>query len=87
VDRLAGPGGAVRASLGLGSTAEDVDRLVDALRALVGRGPGWTYAVRDGRWAPEPDPRDLDPFALGRPAPTPDCGSVENDGVAAVTAS
>lgn len=77
VDRAAGPGGAVRASLGLGSTAEDVDRLVAALTELVERGPRWDYAVVGGRWAPTPDPRDLDPFALGAAAPTPTCGTPE----------
>lgn len=64
VDRLAGPGGAVRASFGLGTTESDVDRLADALHALVRRGPLWTYALRTGRWTPTPDPRDLDPFAF-----------------------
>lgn len=58
VDRLTTEAeGAVRASLGVGTTAEDVDRLADALTTLVRRGPGWTYAVVDGRWAPTPDPR------------------------------
>jgi selenocysteine lyase/cysteine desulfurase len=75
VDRAAGPDGAVRASLGLGSTAEDVDRLVDALFDLVERGPQWTYAIVDGRWAPTPDPRDLDPFGFGTARPTPGCGT------------
>jgi selenocysteine lyase/cysteine desulfurase len=74
VDRLAGRGGAVRASLGLGTTAADVDRLVDALHDLVERGPRWDYAVVDGRWTPTPDPRDLDPLALGTPDPSPACG-------------
>lgn len=66
VDRLTGgaPDGAVRASLGVGSTAEDVDRLVEALRGLTKRGARWDYAVVDGRWAPTPDPRDLDPLNL-----------------------
>ncbi len=73
VDRVAGPTGAVRASLGLGSTAEDVDRLVEALRELVGPGPRWDYAVVDGRWAPVPDPRDLDPFGLGAARPVRGC--------------
>ncbi|MBW0105642.1 aminotransferase class V-fold PLP-dependent enzyme [Pseudonocardia sp. KRD291] len=50
-------GDAVRASLGLGSTDDDVDRLLAALSALVADGPGWEYAVVDGRWAPTPDPR------------------------------
>jgi selenocysteine lyase/cysteine desulfurase len=67
VDRLTGSsdGGAVRASLGLGTTAEDVDRLLTALHGLTRRGPRWRYGVVDGRWAPTPDPRDLDPLRLG----------------------
>jgi selenocysteine lyase/cysteine desulfurase len=73
VDRAAGAGGAVRASLGLGTAVEDVDRLVEALFELVERGPKWEYAVVDGRWTPTPDPRDLDPFALGTARPTPTC--------------
>lgn len=66
VDRLTGgaPDGAVRASIGIGTTADHVDRLVGALRTLTGRGAGWDYAVVDGRWAPTPDPRDLDPLGL-----------------------
>ncbi len=50
--------GAVRASLGIGTSITDVDRLADALGALIERGPTWTYAVVDGRWAPTPDPRE-----------------------------
>jgi hypothetical protein len=60
-------GTAVRASIGLGTTAEHVDRLVTALHALVTRGPGWTYAPVDGRWAPTPDPRERDPLGVGTP--------------------
>lgn len=60
-----GSGEAVRASIGLGTTVEHVDRLVAALHALVTRGPRWTYAQVDGRWAPTPDPRDMDPFGVG----------------------
>jgi selenocysteine lyase/cysteine desulfurase len=56
---------AVRASLGLGTTEADVDRLVAALEALVTRGPRWDYALVDGRWSPVPDPRPVDPFGLG----------------------
>jgi len=74
VDR-ATDGGAVRASFGLATTAEDVDRLVEALRELVARGPRWDYAVVDGRWAPTPDPRDLDPFGVGGTAGAAGCGS------------
>lgn len=53
---------ALRASLGLGTTAEHVDRLIHALHAIVTEGPQWTYSVIDGRWAPTPDPRPLPPF-------------------------
>ncbi len=39
---------AVRASLGLGSSSEDVDRLVSAIGTLVQQGPGWSYADASG---------------------------------------
>jgi len=55
---------ALRVSLGLGTTAEHVDRLVLALRQIVARGARWTYGKRDGRWAPSPDPRELPSFLL-----------------------
>ncbi len=60
--RLTGGRTALRASIGLGTTAEHVDRLVGALRELVAHGPRWTYQQRDGRWVPTPDPRPLPPF-------------------------
>lgn len=60
--RLTGDRTAIRASIGLGTTPEHVDRLVDALRELVTHGPRWTYQRQDGRWAPTPDPRPLPPF-------------------------
>jgi selenocysteine lyase/cysteine desulfurase len=67
--RLCPDGGdAVRASIGLGTTAEHVDRLVAALHALVSRGARWTYAPVRGRWTPTPDPRDADPLGSGYPA-------------------
>jgi selenocysteine lyase/cysteine desulfurase len=66
LERLCPGGEALRASIGLGSTAEDIDRLLAALRTLVTSGASWTYAPVDGRWAPTPDPRDLDPFGIGR---------------------
>jgi selenocysteine lyase/cysteine desulfurase len=56
---------ALRASIGLGTTTEQVERLVGALRELVLDGPRWTYARHDGRWVPDPDPRPLPPFVLG----------------------
>ncbi|MFD7653474.1 aminotransferase class V-fold PLP-dependent enzyme [Actinosynnema sp. NPDC059797] len=61
VQRLAG-GRALRASIGLGTTAEHVDRLVEALRKLVTEGSRFAYEVRDGRWAPVDDVRPLPPF-------------------------
>jgi selenocysteine lyase/cysteine desulfurase len=59
---------ALRASLGLGSTEEHVDRLVGALHALVADGPTWDYEQVDGRWTPAPDPRPLPPFLSPLPA-------------------
>ena len=53
--------GAVRASFGLGTTAQDVDRLVDALAGIAHGGPRWGY-VRDGahdEYRPAPDVRAL----------------------------
>lgn len=61
VKRLTGDR-ALRASLGLGSTAEHVDRLLTALRQLVTRGPAYEYALVDGRFAPVGDPRELPAF-------------------------
>jgi selenocysteine lyase/cysteine desulfurase len=62
-----GSGGqaALRVSLGLGSTAEHVDRLVSALRRIVATGARWTYARPDGRWVPVPDPRPVPAFLAG----------------------
>jgi selenocysteine lyase/cysteine desulfurase len=53
--------GAARMSLGLGSTKADVDTFTDALRAIAGDGPRWTYAVADDtdEYEPNPDPRPL----------------------------
>lgn len=64
--RLCGPSGeALRVSIGLGTTEEHIDRLVDALATLVTRGASWTYAPVASRWTPTPDPRELDPLGLG----------------------
>ena len=51
--------GAVRASVGLTTTADDLDRLVDALTVLTTDGPRWTYVSSpDGTdCRPDPDPR------------------------------
>jgi len=57
LERLGLSAGAVRASVGVGSRAEDVDRLLAGLRALVADGPAGEYELVDGRWAPVDDPR------------------------------
>lgn len=57
--RLGVGDGALRASLGVGSTAADVDRLLQGLRQLGAEGPWWSYVEVDGRWAPADDPRPL----------------------------
>ncbi|QFZ22566.1 aminotransferase class V-fold PLP-dependent enzyme [Saccharothrix syringae] len=62
VARLAPGGRALRASVGLGTTAEHVDRFVAALRSLVTEGSRWEYERQDGRWVPREDPRPLPPF-------------------------
>ncbi len=58
--------GAVRASMGLGSTIDDVGALAAALERIALGGPRWTYAVSPatGEWVPEPDPRPLPDLPL-----------------------
>ena len=50
---------ALRASIGLGTTAADVDRLIGAVSTLVTNGPTWNYAATDGHWNPTPETRPL----------------------------
>ncbi|QTE29639.1 aminotransferase class V-fold PLP-dependent enzyme [Pengzhenrongella sicca] len=59
VARLGVPAGAVRASVGVGTDAATVDRLVTAVRAYLVAGPTATYAVVDGCWTVADDPRPL----------------------------
>ncbi|MDG3009326.1 aminotransferase class V-fold PLP-dependent enzyme [Rhodococcus sp. D2-41] len=83
LDRLGLPDGAVRTSLGLGSTADDVERLIRAIDQLLTCGPVWDYAAdARGQWAPVPETRTLPDFlgghligdpAAGTPS-TPPCG-------------
>ncbi|MFJ8674864.1 aminotransferase class V-fold PLP-dependent enzyme [Streptomyces sp. NPDC093589] len=56
------PDRALRASIGLGTTAEHIDRLLVALQDLVRHGPRWTYGPPADGWAPVPDPRTLPEF-------------------------
>ena len=65
---------ALRASLGVGSSATDVDRLVDALRAFVNKGALWGYTQVDGQWVPSPDPRSWGPARAGYSLAAP-CGT------------
>jgi selenocysteine lyase/cysteine desulfurase len=53
--------GAVRASFGLGTTAQDVDRLVDALAEIASTGPRWGYLHDSARddYRPAPEVRAL----------------------------
>lgn len=51
--------GAVRASLGLGTTRADVDALCDAIGSIVADGPRWTYRLEPetGEYVPAPETR------------------------------
>ncbi|GAA1996123.1 aminotransferase class V-fold PLP-dependent enzyme [Nakamurella flavida] len=50
-------GQAVRASIGLGTTSEHVERLIAAVRRIALHGPRLQYVVRDGRPVPAIDDR------------------------------
>jgi selenocysteine lyase/cysteine desulfurase len=52
-----GDAGAVRASIGLGTSSDDVDVLLGALEKLIAHGPAWKYTASDGYLSPDPDPR------------------------------
>ncbi|MFX0592766.1 aminotransferase class V-fold PLP-dependent enzyme [Melissospora conviva] len=52
----ASSGTAVRASLGLGVTLEQVDRLLDAVQTISDIGPQLVYAGGEGIWRPQPEP-------------------------------
>ena len=72
--RLGVPEGALRASVGVGSTLADVDRLTGALAEFLARGPRNRYELVAGRWQPVGDPRPLaglggaDPAVVARGA-------------------
>jgi selenocysteine lyase/cysteine desulfurase len=64
-----GEDGAVRASIGLGTSGEDVDALLAALEQLMSHGPSWTYEIdASGELTPSPDPRPsmVDAVLAGR---------------------
>lgn len=64
--------GAVRISLGIGTTEADIEAVADAIRAVATDGPRWTYRQdrRSGEYEPDPDPRPLPrlPFRLSEAA-------------------
>lgn len=47
----------VRASIGLGTTENDIDRLISAVDRIARRGADWSYVDRGGEIVPDPDPR------------------------------
>jgi hypothetical protein len=74
-DGVAADGAGVRASLGLGSRSEDVDRLLTALASLRANGPVWTYAAAAAGYVPDPDPRALPDWLTSAAAgPAAQCG-------------
>ena len=79
--RLGAPGGALRASVGVGTTAGHIDRLIDALASYLRGGAGWEYVQRDGQWQPTRDDRHPPAWvqqfaATASLAPTPSpCGT------------
>jgi selenocysteine lyase/cysteine desulfurase len=48
---------AVRASIGVGTSAHDIDRLLGAVEQIARHGTSWSYVERDGYVLPDPDPR------------------------------
>ncbi|MFC4373017.1 aminotransferase class V-fold PLP-dependent enzyme [Nocardia halotolerans] len=60
---------ALRASIGLGTTLADTDRLLTAVSTLVTHGPTWTYTRTDGHWNPTPETRPLTPDSPAGAAP------------------
>lgn len=65
--RLGLPSGSLRASLGLGSRGEDIERLVRGVRELLGPGPQWDYVIDADRWVPVHDPRSFPAWAPNLP--------------------
>ncbi|MGW5359438.1 aminotransferase class V-fold PLP-dependent enzyme [Actinopolymorpha pittospori] len=63
LSRLGAQAGTLRASVGVGTTLRDVDRLADAVERLLSVGPRWEYARVEGRWTPVGDPRTAPAWA------------------------
>ncbi|MGI9824217.1 aminotransferase class V-fold PLP-dependent enzyme [Agromyces sp. Marseille-Q5079] len=56
-DRVSTRSNGLRASLGAGSTVDDVDRFLDALGRLIAEGPAFEYSRTPGGWCPVTDDR------------------------------
>lgn len=56
-DALGLAGGGLRASTGVGTSTDDVDRLVGAVAQYLHRGPALEYGIVDGGWGPLTDAR------------------------------
>lgn len=65
--RLGLPSGSLRASFGVGSRLDDVQRLVAGVRSLVELGPTADYLVDAGRWVPANDSRVFPEWAPNTP--------------------
>ncbi|WP_323958811.1 aminotransferase class V-fold PLP-dependent enzyme [Arthrobacter sp. JZ12] len=65
--RLGLPSGSLRASFGLGSRHDDVDRLLTGLSALIRDGLGTDYVVDAGRWVPAVETRSFPEWAPHTP--------------------
>ncbi|ROS76513.1 aminotransferase class V-fold PLP-dependent enzyme [Cellulomonas sp. PhB143] len=57
--RLGLDGGAIRASVGVGTSGEEVERLLAALAQFAADGPRARYAIVDGCWTVVDDPRPV----------------------------
>jgi selenocysteine lyase/cysteine desulfurase len=57
IDRINGGRSALRASVGIGATNEDVDRLIDGLKTYLHSAPLHGYSLVDGAYAPDEDDR------------------------------
>lgn len=64
--RALGVDAAVRVSFGVGSSGDDVDRLLAALGVLIEKGPSWDYVREPSGWSPLPETRHLPPVLAGR---------------------
>jgi selenocysteine lyase/cysteine desulfurase len=75
--RLGLTGGAVRASIGIGTSVGDVDRLLAGVRSLLAGDVRGDYVLVDGAWTLAEDPRPLvGPAGLTRLADTAgSCGA------------